>query len=179
MVFANDLVNGANERALTITRQLQTLSTSITSLSLKLNETWPCITLPHFLTRTQELATLSGAELIVFAPIVRIPSQVAEWNLKFNEGMSDILTDTVRSCKSAGWTKQSMSIGCSRRRRRQITEPWNLQQTLKLSLSLVLLGPFFVFCSLEPTLPLFLRLTTRLFLPRFNPFHPNPMSTKT
>ncbi|KAL7560320.1 hypothetical protein ACA910_020246 [Epithemia clementina (nom. ined.)] len=57
-VFANDIVQAEDERVLTLARQFQKLSTSITSLALNLNSKWPPgVTLPNFNTRTHELAS--------------------------------------------------------------------------------------------------------------------------
>ena len=46
------------------------LSTSITSLAIRVNTTWPMITIPDFQIRTKDVMALTGASALYFSPLV-------------------------------------------------------------------------------------------------------------
>jgi hypothetical protein len=49
---------------------LRSLATAITSLAVDSNHGFPNVTIPHFDLRAQEIAELTGAEMIMFVPFV-------------------------------------------------------------------------------------------------------------
>lgn len=50
---------------------LESLSKTVTSLSLFANESWPLVSLPHFEIRASDYLDISGAQQIAFAPVVK------------------------------------------------------------------------------------------------------------
>ena len=92
-MFAQELLDNADEKAKSIFRQLNTLAVALTSQG-ESNEQqeWPYVTLPHFYKRTEELGALSGAQAILFTP--RIPkSNQAEWEDAFTLNQDAIIHD--------------------------------------------------------------------------------------
>jgi len=50
--------------------QLKSLATAITSVAQSSETRFPFVTVPHFDLRTQEIASLTGVEMILFVPFV-------------------------------------------------------------------------------------------------------------
>ena len=65
--------------------QLQTLATVITSIAYDSKEGgFPNVTIPHFDLRAKEIAALTGAEMIMFAPFVENESKTGWEEYKQN-----------------------------------------------------------------------------------------------
>ena len=69
--YARETADIAENNANKIFGQLQSFATAITSVAIQTNNYgFPNVTVPHFDKRAQEIANLTGAEMIMFAPFV-------------------------------------------------------------------------------------------------------------
>jgi hypothetical protein len=68
--YAGDIAQNANSNAKKIASQVKILGTSLTSVALSKEMTWPNVTMPHFDLHAREAEELTGIELLVFSPIV-------------------------------------------------------------------------------------------------------------
>ena len=107
-VFANELLEAAEDKSVFVFQQLHTLSTSITSHAMDANEQWPFVSLPHFDQRTQELGDLAGSDLMLFAPMVDLGS-TANWTKWLKNNREIIFRDTVCVQSSICWSKDNQS----------------------------------------------------------------------
>ena len=77
--YAREAVEISENNAVNAFGQLRTLATAITSIAYDSNSGgFPNVTIPHFDLRAQEIASLTGAEMIIFAPFVEKESK-AGW----------------------------------------------------------------------------------------------------
>ena len=80
--YARETSEIAENNAANAFGQLRTLATVITSIAYDTNEDtgygFPNVTVPHFDLRAQEIASLTGAEMLLFAPFVE-QTQKAGW----------------------------------------------------------------------------------------------------
>ena len=67
---ANEVVSEAESNVQAIMGQIESMSLTVTSYTLADNQTWPFVTVPHFELRAHEASSLSGVDLLLFAPIV-------------------------------------------------------------------------------------------------------------
>lgn len=95
---SDEVIDNANDHAHKIFAQMRMLSTTITSFALGLNESWPNVTLANFDLRAQETESLTHAELIAFAPILR-SDQTTSWEHYADEHQGWIQDDL----KLRGW----------------------------------------------------------------------------
>jgi hypothetical protein len=75
--FAFEIDDASHRNAENVYRVLESFSTSITSIALDHESTWPNITVPHFEVRGDRFRAAIDARLVSFCPIV---TDVEEWN---------------------------------------------------------------------------------------------------
>ena len=78
--------------------QFQTLATAITSHAVDSNGTksFPNVIIPHFDLRSQEIVDLTGAEMIMFVPLVENSNRQG-WEKFANDNLWWIAQDSVSS----------------------------------------------------------------------------------
>ena len=92
--FARETADIAENNAENTFGQLKSLATAMTSVALDNHQKFPFVTIPHFDLRTQEIASLTGIEMILFVPFVTQDNKT-EWELHQREHQDWILQDYV------------------------------------------------------------------------------------
>ena len=75
--YADEIARSSIHNARNSFTVLSSFSRTVTSLGAFANGTWPFLTLPDFEVRAHDFQTISGAESVAFAPIVRDQSREA------------------------------------------------------------------------------------------------------
>jgi hypothetical protein len=69
-MYAQEIARNADSNAKKIASQVKSLGTTLTSVALTKEMTWPNVSMPHFDLHAREAEELTGIELLVFSPIV-------------------------------------------------------------------------------------------------------------
>lgn len=91
--------------------QLRSLATAITSIAVNEDDgnMFPNVTVPHFDLRTQEIADLTGMEMITFIPFVELANR-SGWEVYATENKDWILEDYVRTCRTTWSINLEMNL---------------------------------------------------------------------
>jgi class 3 adenylate cyclase len=76
--YADEIIEVSKRNALGTLGILRSLSDTMTSFAVHENAEWPFVSLPHFERRSFNYIATSGAERVLFAPLVE-PSNISQW----------------------------------------------------------------------------------------------------